>query len=94
MQFDTLIDLLHHRTLDQPKQKTYTFLKDGETEADSLTYQILEQHAKAIAANLQSLNAKGERVLLLYPPGLKLMAGFFGCLYGGGDRYTNLSTTP
>ena len=83
MQFNTLIDLLHHRSLNQPEQRTYTFLKDGETEIDSLTYQILEQHAKAIAANLQSLDAKGERVLLLYPPGLEFMAGFFGCLYGG-----------
>ena len=82
MQFNTLIDLLHHRTLHQPEQKTYTFLQDGETETDSLTYQILEQQAKAIAASLQSLDAKGERVLLLYPPGLELMAGFFGCLYG------------
>ena len=83
MQFNTLIDLLNYRTLDQPEQKTYTFLQDGETETDSLTYQILEQQAKAIAANLQSLDAKGERVLLLYPPGLEFMAGFFGCLYGG-----------
>jgi len=83
MQFNTLIDLLHHRTLNQPEQKTYTFLQDGETETDSLTYETLEKQAKAIAANLQSLDAKGERVLLLYPPGLEFMAGFFGCLYAG-----------
>lgn len=83
MQFNTLIDLLHHRTLNQPEQQTYTFLQDGEIETDSLTYQRLEQQAKAIAANLQSLDAKGERVLLLYPPGLEFIAGFFGCLYGG-----------
>ncbi len=83
MQFNTLIDLLQHRTLKQPDQKTYTFLQDGETESNTLTYQILEQQAKAIAANLQSLDAKGERVLVLYPPGLELMAGFFGCLYAG-----------
>ncbi|MGD1703627.1 AMP-binding protein [Dapis sp. BLCC M229] len=83
MQFNTLIDLLQYRTLNQPEQKTYTFLQDGETESDSLTYKTLEQEAQAIAANLQSLNAKGERVLLLYPPGLELMAGFFGCLYAG-----------
>ncbi|OZH53168.1 AMP-dependent synthetase [Hydrocoleum sp. CS-953] len=83
MQFNTLIDLLHHRTINQPQQQTYTFLQDGETESNSLTYEILEQQAKAIAANLQSLDAKGERVLLLYPPGLEFMAGFFGCLYAG-----------
>ena len=83
MQFNTLIDLLHYRTLHQPEQTNYTFLQDGETETDSFTYQILERQAQAIAANLQSLEAKGERVLLLYPPGLEFMAGFFGCLYAG-----------
>jgi acyl-CoA synthetase (AMP-forming)/AMP-acid ligase II len=25
----------------------------------------------------------GERALLLYPPGLDFLAGFFGCLYAG-----------
>lgn len=83
MQFNTLIDLLQHRTLHQPDKKNYTFLQDGEIESNTLTYQILEQQAKAIAANLQSLDAKGERVLLLYAPGLEFMAGFFGCLYAG-----------
>ncbi|MBW4635669.1 MAG: thioester reductase domain-containing protein [Iphinoe sp. HA4291-MV1] len=83
MKFSNLVDLLHNRSQHQPDQKTYTFLQDGEIEASSLTYEQLELQARAIAAYLQSINATGERVLLLYPPGLEFIAGFFGCLYAG-----------
>ena len=83
MKFATLVDLLRYRALHQPDKKTYTFLQDGETEAGSLTYQELDLQAREIAAYLQSINATGERVLLLYSPGLEFIAGFFGCLYAG-----------
>ena len=83
MKFATLVDLLRSRSLHQPDKTTYTFLQDGETEAGSLTYQELELQARAIAAYLQSLVAIGERALLLYPPGLEFIPGFFGCLYAG-----------
>ncbi|HVS00719.1 MAG TPA: amino acid adenylation domain-containing protein, partial [Thermoanaerobaculia bacterium] len=36
-----------------------------------------------LGAFLQENGAAGERVLLLYPPGLEFVAGFLGCLYGG-----------
>lgn len=65
MKFSNLVDLLHYRSQNQPEQKTYTFLQDGETASISLTYQELERQARAIAAYLQSLNATAERVLLL-----------------------------
>ncbi len=79
----TLIDILQYRAESQPGQTIYTFLVDGETEQVSLTYQELNQKAKAIAAYLQSLGAPQERILLLYPPGLGFVEAFFGCLYAG-----------
>ena len=79
----TLVDLLRDRAISQPNQLAYTFLVDGETEEASLTYQELDQKAYAIASLLQSLNATGERALLLYPQGLEFIAAFFGCLYAG-----------
>lgn len=79
----TLVDLLHHRALHQPKQLAFTFLPDGETEAVSWTYQELDQQSRALAAQLQELGLSGERALLLYPPGLDYLAAFFGCLYAG-----------
>ena len=48
-----------------------------------LSYAGLDERARAIAALLQEHGAAGERVLLLYPPGLDYIAAFFGCLYAG-----------
>ena len=81
--FSTLVELLAYRAQNQPQQKAYTFLGDGETEAISLTYRELDQKARAIASCLQSLGTAGERALLLYPPGIEFISAFFGCLYAG-----------
>ena len=41
------------------------------------------RRARAIGARLQSLGKSGDRVLLLYGPGLDFVAGFLGCLHAG-----------
>ena len=82
-QFNNLVELLDYRTTIEPQKQAYTFLSDGETKELNLTYGDLELQAKAIAAQLQSLNLTGERALLLYPPGLEYITAFFGCLYAG-----------
>jgi natural product biosynthesis luciferase-like monooxygenase protein len=79
----TLVNLLRYRAIHQPNRVAYTFLEDGITEAARLTYQELDLQARAIATQLQSLQATGERALLLYPPSLDFIAAFFGCLYAG-----------
>jgi acyl-CoA synthetase (AMP-forming)/AMP-acid ligase II len=82
-QVTTLIDILSDRAAYQPYQTAYTFLQNGEIEAAKLTYQELNQKARAIAFQLQKLGMTDERALLLYPPGLDFIAAFFGCLYAG-----------
>lgn len=79
--FSNLVDILRYRALNQPDKTAYTFLQNGETEGFSLTNQELDRQVRAIAAQLQSLGATGERALLLYSPGLEFIAAFFGCLY-------------
>ncbi|NEO37006.1 MAG: fatty acyl-AMP ligase [Moorea sp. SIOASIH] len=81
--FYNLVELLRYRALTQPDQIAYTFLEKGEKETDLLTYQVLDQRSRAIASQLQSLGATGERALLVYPPGIDFIAAFFGCLYAG-----------
>jgi amino acid adenylation domain-containing protein len=77
-----LIELLRGRALSQPDEVAYTFLSEREGEEEqSLTYGELDRRARAIAALLAENGAKGERALLLYPPGLDYVAAFFGCLY-------------
>ncbi|MBE4753746.1 amino acid adenylation domain-containing protein, partial [Corallococcus sp. ZKHCc1 1396] len=61
----------------------YTFLGEEPGEETVLSAFELDARARRIAAALQARGAVGERVLLLYPPGLDYVAGFFGCLYAG-----------
>jgi acyl-CoA synthetase (AMP-forming)/AMP-acid ligase II len=79
----TLVELLLKRAAQKPQQVAYTFLVDGETQKQQLTYQDLDRRARAIGAYIQSLCLPGERVLLVYPPGLDYICAFFGCLYAG-----------
>lgn len=79
----TLVELLRWRATNQPDGHAYTFLVDGKTEGTRLTYADLDLQARAIAAQLQQFNARGERALLLYPQGLEVMAAFLGSLYAG-----------
>jgi acyl-CoA synthetase (AMP-forming)/AMP-acid ligase II len=79
----TFVELLRWRAQTQPDKVAYTFLVDGEREELTLTYQQLDQQARAIAVQLAGLGAAGERALLLYPPGLDFIGAYFGCLYAG-----------
>jgi acyl-CoA synthetase (AMP-forming)/AMP-acid ligase II len=79
----TLVEILRRRAVQQPEQRTYTYLIDGESEGDHLTHAVLDCQARSIGALLQSYQATGERALLLYPAGLEFIAAFFGCLYAG-----------
>jgi acyl-CoA synthetase (AMP-forming)/AMP-acid ligase II/acyl carrier protein len=79
----TLVHVLRGRALEQPTRTAFTFLSEGEVEQAPLTYAALDAQARAIAARLQEEGARGERALLLFPPGLEFVAAFFGCLYAG-----------
>jgi amino acid adenylation domain-containing protein len=79
----TLVGLLRARAAEDRAGTGYMFLTDGEVEAESMSFSALDCSARAIGARLQQAGAAGERVLLLYPPGLDFVAGFFGCLYAG-----------
>ena len=79
----TFVELLRSKSLRHPDRLAYTFLVDGEREEQKLTYGELDQQARAIAARLQASELDGQRVLLLYAPGLDYIAAFLGCLYAG-----------
>lgn len=79
----TLVDLLQQRAETEAEQHTYTFLKEGEVEAESVSNRVLDLQARCIGAQLQELQAEGKRVLLVFQPSLAYIAAFFGCLYAG-----------
>ena len=82
-QFASWVDVLRVQASRMPDKVAFTFLADGERTTVPLTFAQLDRQARGIAAELASHAASGARVLLLYPPGLEFIAGFFGCLYAG-----------
>ncbi|HEX8282700.1 MAG TPA: fatty acyl-AMP ligase [Pyrinomonadaceae bacterium] len=81
--FQTFVEVLRWRALRQPERPIFTFLSDGKETEGSFDYAELDGRARAIAAALQAAGLRGERALLLYPPGLEYVAAFFGALYAG-----------
>ena len=79
----SFVGLLRARAAHQPDQLAYMFLRDGRVESESITYAELDRRARAIGAQLQSLDATGKRAMLLYPTGLDVITALFGCLYAG-----------
>jgi 8-amino-7-oxononanoate synthase len=78
-----LIRMLRHRAEERPDQPAFVHLLDGQFNQAVLTYAQFDQRACAIAARLQDMGLTGQRVLLVYPPGLDFITAFFGCLYAG-----------
>ncbi|HEX4494454.1 MAG TPA: amino acid adenylation domain-containing protein, partial [Thermoanaerobaculia bacterium] len=78
-----LVGVLRARAGERPDHPIYTFLRDGEGDAEELTLAGLDVRARAVGAELQRLGIGDEPVLLLVPSGLDFAAAFFGCLYAG-----------
>ncbi|MGG2480747.1 amino acid adenylation domain-containing protein [Brevibacillus borstelensis] len=83
LMYSTMVEMLQSRANERPNQEAYRFLLDGELNEESMTFAELDRRARVIGAKLQHMQAGGERVLLLYQPGLEYIAAFFGCLYAG-----------
>ena len=77
-----LVDRLRYWAANQGEQFAFGCTSDGEDEI-RMTYGQLETRAKALAAHLVEAGMRGERALLLYPPGLDFVTAFFGCFFAG-----------
>ena len=78
----TLLDVLERRVEAQPDRLAYTFCHEN-GERVSLTFAELRARACAIGQYLRSQITEGERVVLVYPPGLEFVTAFLGCMYAG-----------
>ena len=81
----TWVELLLARGTQHPEALLYRFLHEGDVDGamDEITYGRFLARVQAIAAALQARDCAGERALLLYPPGIDFIEGFFGCLFAG-----------
>lgn len=78
---ESLVDILRRRAETQPDRIAFRFIKAGDNKETGLSYGELDRRARSVAASLQQKGLEGSRALLLYPPGLDYIIGFFGCLY-------------
>ncbi|XP_078790508.1 disco-interacting protein 2 homolog C isoform X10 [Oryzias latipes] len=97
-----LSEVLQWRAQTTPDHVLYTLLNSRGTIASSLTCVQLHKRAEKIAAILAERGPlqDGDHIALVYPPGIDLIAAFYGCLYAGCVPITvrpphpqNISTT-
>ncbi|HNS16575.1 MAG TPA: AMP-binding protein [Bacteroidales bacterium] len=80
----TICDILKFRAENTPDKVAFIFLKDGETDKETITYQQLYEQAWAVTHAIRSRGMQpGERALLLFPPGMEFVKTLFGCFYAG-----------
>lgn len=78
-----IVDVLWEHADRRAAATSFVFLSNGESEKGRFSFGDLERHAAAIAAELQQRRLAGERVVLMFQPGLDFIAAFFGCLAAG-----------
>ncbi|MEQ1905165.1 MAG: aminotransferase class I/II-fold pyridoxal phosphate-dependent enzyme [Pirellulaceae bacterium] len=76
------VERMMYWTLAQPEDIAFRYLRDS-GEVVAYTYSQLDERARAIAAYLVGEGMRGQRALLMYPPGLEFVEALFGCLYAG-----------
>ena len=79
---NTLMDVVHAQGVERGAQVAYTF-DGGDGHRQDITYAGMVRRSRAIGGALQRLISTGDRILLLYPPGLGYVEAFFGCLFAG-----------
>ncbi len=79
----SIVSVIRAHAVQRPERICYTFLADGETETDAITYGALDERARAIARLLHASGRDRGPILLAYPPGIDFIASFLGCLYAG-----------
>ena len=77
----TIIDALERGAAAHPDKCLFSFLDLDGRERDSATYLALRERTRHLAEHLRVRKGlrRGDRVLLVYPPGLELIAGFIAC---------------
>ena len=79
----TFREILTAQARNRPDKQVFVFLDNEGGAAAELSFAALDERARAIAAQLVAKGLAGERVLLVFPPGLDFVAALFGCFYAG-----------
>lgn len=80
---NTVAELLQERASAHGHVEIYRFLSEQDEFDGGRTFAELDRAARRVAALLQGLHARGERVLLCFDPGTAFIEAFLGCAYAG-----------
>lgn len=81
-QMESLVEVVQVRASELGEQDLFVF--EGSDGARArLSFAALARRSAAIGGALQRMLDPGDRVVLLYPPGLGYIEAFFGCLFAG-----------
>ncbi|WP_405492252.1 fatty acyl-AMP ligase [Nocardia sp. NBC_00511] len=78
-----LPEVLRLRAATEPDRTAYIFLDEYGEETVTLTYAELHARARAVAAELRTRCAPGDRAILVFPQCAEFIVAYFGCLYAG-----------
>ena len=80
---ETFCDIMRARAAEKPQEQAFVFLDSKGAPSDQYTFAGLDERARRIATELVAKGLSGERVLLLFAPGLDFVTALFGCFYAG-----------
>lgn len=83
LSYNNLLEVAQFQASQKADETLFTFLNDQNADELRCDFKELDNQAKKIGGLLQDVGKKGQRAILLYPPGLDYIYGFFGCLYSG-----------
>lgn len=85
IQAQTLVEVLDYHARRQAERHAILLYADGASEPQPLSYGMLRQHARHLAAGLLMRGLRpGQRVAIMLPTGVDYFAAFFGVLLAGG----------
>jgi acyl-CoA synthetase (AMP-forming)/AMP-acid ligase II len=79
----SLVDLLDRRAAENPDAVAFGFVPERNGPHLQLAYAELHRRSRVVAGRLGQRATKGDRALLMFPPGLDFIVAFFGCLFAG-----------
>ncbi|MEZ4242059.1 MAG: fatty acyl-AMP ligase, partial [Myxococcota bacterium] len=80
--FHSVTDVVQFRAADSPERTAFTFLRrDGPP--DEIAYGALAARVEGVAAAIAAQSSEGDRVLLMFRPGIDYIVAFLACLHAG-----------
>jgi FkbH-like protein len=80
--YRSFLEVVEHQESRLSDELAFRYLESGDVDGPTseLSFRQLGGRTRAVAAWLQDHGLANKRALLLYPPGLDFITGFFGCL--------------